>query len=79
MPERGRAAWFLRPVTVVLAVFAFGPFAIPLVFASPAFTAGQKWAITAVVAAITIWLVLSGAGLYRALSGELADLQALMR
>ena len=52
-----REAWYLRTSVLVIAFLAVGPFAIPLVWANPRFTAAKKAVITAAMAAVTALLV----------------------
>jgi hypothetical protein len=54
---RPREAWYLRTSVLVLAFLAVGPFAIPLVWMNPRFTATKKAVVTGVMIAITALLV----------------------
>jgi hypothetical protein len=71
--------WFLTPPAVLVAVIAAGPLALPLVWTSGAFRRWQKWAITAAVLILTIWVLRASADIYRQLLRELADLRAVMK
>lgn len=52
-----REPWYLKTSVLVVAFLAVGPFAIPLVWVNPRFTAARKVVITAVMAAVTALLV----------------------
>ncbi len=53
-------AWFYRPVWIgILAVFALGPLALPLVWKSPLLGPTGRWIWTAIIAALTLYLVYS--------------------
>lgn len=54
-----REAWYLRTSILILAFLSVGPFAIPLVWVNPRFTAAKKAVITAVMVGLTallLWL-----------------------
>lgn len=69
--------WYHKSVVVLIAILAAGPFALPLVWTSPAFTKWAKIAITALVVLLTIWLVKASVDLYQALLKQLRELQCL--
>ncbi|OGW76094.1 MAG: hypothetical protein A2Z72_01895 [Omnitrophica bacterium RBG_13_46_9] len=49
--------WYFKPATVAIAIFCVGPFALPLLWMSPAFKKLQKIAITSVVIVFSILFV----------------------
>jgi hypothetical protein len=54
-----REAWYLRTSVLIVAFLAVGPFALPLVWVNPRFTAAKKAVVTAVMVAVTgllLWL-----------------------
>ncbi|MEI6634720.1 MAG: hypothetical protein WCP22_13025 [Chlamydiota bacterium] len=54
-----REAWYLRTSILILSFLAVGPFAIPLVWVNPRFTAAKKAVVTAVMVGVTaalLWL-----------------------
>lgn len=71
--------WYLRPVAIVIAILCLGPFALPLVWVSPAFKRWQKAAITAILILITIWLAKMTADVAQDVMKRLQELQAAMR
>ena len=48
--------WYLRPVAVVIAIFALGPFALPLVWSNPRYDKKTRIVITSIVIAATYLL-----------------------
>jgi uncharacterized membrane protein YvbJ len=52
-----REAWYLRTSILILSFLAVGPFAIPLVWVNPRFTAAKKAVVTAVMVAVTVLLL----------------------
>ncbi len=77
--EKPKIKWYLKPVAVVIAILIAGPFAIPLVWISPAFKGGQKIAITIVLVLLTIWMFNAAVQLCRILTAEMKDLQNTLR
>jgi hypothetical protein len=71
MSDANRVRWYHRPVVVLIAILAVGPFALPLVWISPSFKRWHKVAITIVITLVTVWLVRSSVDIYRALLEEL--------
>jgi len=50
-------AWYFTPVGIgLLAVFVLGPFALPLVWRTPAWGARGRWIATALILAYTVLL-----------------------
>lgn len=70
--------WYLKPVAIVVAILAAGPFAIPLVWMSPAFKKWQKVVITIALILLTVWLVKISAEAYKILMKEMKALQDAM-
>lgn len=73
--KRASVKWYYRPVWVVIAVLAAGPFALPLVWLTPAFRRWLKVLVTALVVILTIWMVKASVDIYRILLKEIAELQ----
>ena len=48
--------WYYSPLAIVVAILIAGPFAIPLVWLSPAFKMWQKVLIIFALVAFTVWL-----------------------
>lgn len=70
--------WYHRPVVVVIAILCAGPFALPLVWFSPAFRGWHKAVISAFITVITVATVKSSIVLYRILLTRLEDLRVIM-
>ena len=76
MPDKpAHIKWYHKSVVVIIAILTAGPFALPLVWTSPAFTKASKIVITILVAALTIWFVKASVDLYQALLKQLQELQ----
>lgn len=70
--------WYHRPLWVLLLLFVvLGPFGLPYLWKSPAFSRPAKIALTAAVALYTALLVQEGLEAYRAIERELGAFQAL--
>ena len=58
MDQEGSIKWYLRPVAVILVLFlVLGPFGLPLLYKSPAFTRKWKMILTTLVIIYTVYLV----------------------
>lgn len=77
--EGARIKWYLTPVAIVIAILAVGPFAIPLVWISPAFKKWHKIIITIALVGLTIWLVRVSGELYQMLLKEAKELQDVLK
>lgn len=71
--------WYLRPLAILLAVLLAGPFAIPLIWISPAFKRWQRVVITVLIVLLTLWMIKSIADLMIILSKEWQNLQAALK
>lgn len=78
-PVKQKMAWYHKPVTVVIAILAFGPLALPLVWASPAFKTWAKIVLTIFLIAFTIWIGKISIDIYRSLMKQMQDLQNAIR
>lgn len=77
--NRAEIKWYLRPATVIVAILCVGPFALPLVWMSPVFKNWAKAAITAAVIILTFWLARASVEALNTLSGQMQDLQKVLR
>lgn len=60
MGQGAHLPWYYSPVWIgVLAVFALGPFVLPIVWKSPKLTPAARWVWTALIALFTLYLVYS--------------------
>lgn len=66
--------WHHSPVFILIMFLAAGPFALPLVWVSPALNRWQKMLITAAILLFTVWLLRAGVDIYNVL---LKDIRAL--
>jgi len=73
--EKPKMKWYLKPVWVMIAILAIGPFAIPLVWMSPSFKRWLKVAITALLILFTIWTINASVELYNTLKAHIQSLQ----
>lgn len=77
MPESKKAMkWYLRPASIVIAILVVGPFALPLVWMSPAFNKWAKVLITAGLIILTIWAIKASADLIQLIFKQMQELQA---
>ena len=79
LPDKKRVKWYLSPAAILIAIIAIGPFAIPMVWISPALKRWQKMLLTIIVVLFTLWVVKSSIDLYRILLREMQNLQAVLK
>lgn len=77
-PNSAKIKWFLKPASVIVAILIVGPFALPLVWISPAFKKLAKVVITILVILISIWLVRTSADIYKLFVTEMQSLKATL-
>ena len=77
-PDGTKVRWYLRTPVVLIAILGFGPFAVPLIWMSPALKKWQKAALIAATALFTLWMIRSSIDLYRILLKEMQGLQAAL-
>jgi len=70
MHEKENIKWYLRPAAVILLLFlVLGPFSLPLLYKSPAFTRKWKMVLTSLMIIYTVYLVIATVeilrGIYR--------------
>ncbi len=76
--EKAAVKWYHSPVFILILFLAVGPFAIPLVWASPALKLWQKILITAAILLLTVWLLKAGLDIYTVLLKEARALRETM-
>jgi len=69
--------WYYRPAMVIVAILVLGPFALPIVWMSPALKRWQKAVLFIVTLAITAWLIKATADIFQSVSKQMRDMQAL--
>jgi len=71
--------WYFKPVAVTIAILAIGPFALPLVWLSPAMKKRHKIVITILVVLAAIWMVQASIKIYQSLLKDMRELQGVLR
>ncbi|MDD5429013.1 MAG: hypothetical protein PHI58_07275 [Candidatus Omnitrophica bacterium] len=71
--------WYYKPVWIVIALLAAGPFALPLVWLSPRIRNPYKIVISFLVIAATIWLANAFAVIYKDILKQAAELQSALQ
>lgn len=71
--------WYLHPAVIIIALLVAGPFAIPLVWMSPALKRWHKIAATVLISLLTVWIIMASIDLFRLLLKEMRDLQAVLK
>ena len=71
--------WYLRPIPIVIVILIVGPFALPLVWMSPAFKKWPKVVITIILILVTIWLIQVSVSIYQLLISEMKSLQEMFK
>ena len=77
--KTAKIKWFYKPVWIVVAILAAGPFALPLVWFSPALKPWHKILTTIVIILISVWLVKATVDIYSTLSKQMAELQSVIQ
>ena len=67
--------WYFRLPTVVLAVLALGPFALPLVWKNPSLSKRSRMLISVLILALTIWMISVSVNVAQLILKEAAELQ----
>ncbi|MDD3905111.1 MAG: hypothetical protein PHS46_01100 [Candidatus Omnitrophica bacterium] len=71
--------WYYRPIWVIVALLAAGPFALPLVWLSPALKKLHKIFLTIAVLIITVWLIMTTAEICRVVIKQMEDIKSIMQ
>ena len=77
--KESQIKWYLKPPAIIAAILLLGPFALPMVWLSPAFKKSHKIVITIIITFLTIWIVIASIRLYNILLQRMTELQRLMR
>ncbi|MCX5678242.1 MAG: hypothetical protein NTY76_03945 [Candidatus Omnitrophica bacterium] len=77
--DKKTVKWYLKPAVILIAIIGIGPFAIPMVWISPAFKSWQKIVLTALTIIFTLWALKSSIELYQILLREMQNLQAALK
>ena len=78
--EDGKTKWYLRPIgVVVLLFFVLGPFGLPLLYKSPAFSKTLKIILTIVVILYTSYLIFASLEIARQVYSRMGELQEILK
>jgi CBS domain containing-hemolysin-like protein len=78
--EDEKAKWYLRPMSIVLLLFfVLGPFGLPLLYKSPAFSKPLKIILTIAVIIYTSYLIFASLEIARQLYGRMGELQEMLK
>jgi hypothetical protein len=78
--EDRRVKWYLRPMSVLLSLFfVLGPFGLPLLYKSPAFSKKLRIILTIVVILYTSYLIFASLQIARLLYSRMGELQEILR
>jgi hypothetical protein len=78
--EDGKVKWYLRPVGVVLLLFfVLGPFGLPLLYKSPAFSKTVKIVLSIAVILYTFYLIFASLEIARQLYSRMVELQEMLK
>ncbi len=71
--------WYLKPIIVVVAIFAVGPLAIPLIWLSPALKRRDKIILTVITVLLTVLMIKATSDLYAILLREFQTLAEVLK
>ena len=77
--EKPKIKWRFKPVVVIVALLCAGPFALPLLWSSPAFKKNHKVLITILLVVITILAVRASVALYETFLDQMLELQGILK
>lgn len=78
--EGGKVKWYLRPMSVILLLFfVLGPFGLPLLYKSPAFSKTLKTILTLAVIIYTFYLIFASLEIARQLYTGMGELEKMLR
>ena len=73
-PPRAKTKWYYSTITVIIAVLALGPFALPLVWRNPRYSFVTKIAVTVGIIALTVGLCYIMGEMYKNVLDQVRDL-----
>ena len=77
--DKKHVKWYYKPVWIIVAILAAGPFALPLVWFSPELKKWVKVFLTIAVVLITVWLANATVDICRRIIKDVAELQATLQ
>lgn len=72
-----RYKWYQRPMFVIMSILFFGPFALPVLWLSPAFKLRYKISISILIGLLCLWFVKAVFVFQKAFMDELRVLEHL--
>ena len=74
-----KTPWYYQPWAVILSLFfVLGPFGLPLLYQSPAFSKTWKAVLTLLTAAYTVYLIVATIQMAQQLTAHFSQLQSLL-
>ena len=70
--------WCYKPVVVIVALLCVGPFALPLLWSSPAFKKNHKILITVLLVVLTVLLARATVVVYKTFLNQMLELQGIL-
>ena len=77
MNDDKKGKWYFKTSSLIVALLAIGPLALPLVWFSPALKRWLKVLLTIVTVIITVWLVKATIDIYKIILKEMTELQGM--
>lgn len=77
--DKKTVKWYYKPVWVVVAILVAGPFALPLIWFSPALQKWLKVLLTIATLLLTALLLKATVDIYHILTKEMAELQSALQ
>jgi len=76
--EKPKIKWWFKPYIVIIALFCLGPFALSLLWGSPAFKKTHKVLITISQIVLTIGLARATMAVYERLLNQMLEAQGIL-
>jgi hypothetical protein len=77
-PKKKKLPWYFRIWVIILAIFTFGPLALPLLWVRPGTGVWVKVSVSVLVIAMTVWMVMGAAEYYDLMMQHMQELSAAM-
>ena len=77
-PEKKKLPWYFRSWIIILAIFSFGPLALPLLWVRPRTGVWLKVSVSVLVIAMTVWMVIGAMEYYNLMMQHMQELSAAM-
>ncbi len=76
--DKKKLPWYFRSWIIILAVFSFGPLALPLLWVRPRTGVWVKVSVSVLVIAVTVWMVVGATEYYNMMMQHMQELSAAM-